>query len=227
LSTQELLCETNNQGCKGGYLNLGLDYAKKGLLEESTFPFTGDSEPSSCNPARINGTQVKQKIESYCLLFGEDDIKREIFKNGPVISTTQVHIDFLTYKSGSYSKGDEVPKFSQFQAVKIVGWGTESGTEQEPNKGNKYWIIQNSWGPEWGDGGYAKVASGQEFLFEQYAYAIKLRGDKVDSQPKPQNKTQSGQDADNQEKDAKSNEPEEDLKVPETPREESEKLESS
>ena len=121
---------------------------------------------------------VKNRIDSYCLLFGEEDIKREIFKNGPVVSTTQVYIDFLTYKGGVYQKGDEVARFSGLQAVKIIGWGVESGSEMEPNKGNKYWIIQNSWGEDWGNEGYAKISHGQELMFDQYAYAIKFRGDR-------------------------------------------------
>ena len=128
---------------------------------------------------------VKSRIDSYCLLFGEEDIKREIFKNGPVISTSQVYIDFLTYKGGVYQKGDEVARFSGFQAVKIVGWGVESGSEMEPNKGNKYWIIQNSWGDDWGNEGYAKISHGQELMFDQYAYAIKIKGDRVEAVKPP------------------------------------------
>lgn len=35
-------------------------------------------------------------------------------------------------------------------AVTIVGYGME--------KGYQYWLLRNSWGPNWGDGGYFKVA---------------------------------------------------------------------
>ena len=76
-------------------------------------------------------------------------------------------------------------RFSGFQAVKIVGWGVESGSEMEPNKGNKYWIIQNSWGDDWGNEGYAKISHGQELMFDQYAYAIKIKGDRVEAVKPP------------------------------------------
>lgn len=173
LSAQELLkCDISNNGCKGGHLNIALDHIKaKGLVEESCLPYNPEAEKCEgmcANPKRT-------RIDSYCLLIGEDDIKREIMKNGPVVSTSQVFVDFLTYKSGVYTKGDEVARFSGQYAVRIVGWGVENGEDNEQNKGNKYWIIQNSWGKTWGEDGFAKVSFGQDLFFDQYAYAPKVR----------------------------------------------------
>jgi C1A family cysteine protease len=185
LSAQELLsCDTNNSGCKGGFLNNSADYLKtKGLVEESCFPYQVENgEPAKCEKMCAN--QVRHKVDGYCILFGEDDIKREIFKNGPVFSVSNVHIDFLTYKSGVYNKGDEVPRFGGFQSVKIIGWGVENGSDLEPNKGNKYWIVQNSFGEDWGENGFARISMGQELTFDQYAYALKVQGDRVEAPKK-------------------------------------------
>jgi C1A family cysteine protease len=176
LSPQELLsCDVSNQGCKGGHLNNALDYIKSnGLVDEACFPYKADSDVK-CET--MCAEPKRERIDGFCLLYGEDDIKREILKNGPVIATTQIYSDFLTYKSGVYHKGEEVPKFSGMHAVKLIGWGVENGSENEPNKGNKYWIVENSWGSDWGEKGYARVSTNQELMFEQYAYAIKVGGE--------------------------------------------------
>jgi len=176
LSVQELLsCDATNQGCKGGYINTALDYIRnKGLVDEQCFPYQADSDTVKCDKICPNPTS-RERIEGYCILFGEDDIKKDIIKNGPVVAASQVYVDFLTYKSGVYTKGDEVPRFSGFQAVKIIGWGVDS---EEGNKGSKYWLIQNTWGDDWGVNGVAKVAIGQELMFDSYAYSIKVRSDK-------------------------------------------------
>ena len=34
--------------------------------------------------------------------------------------------------------------------IAIVGWGTQNGYD--------YWLIKNSWGTEWGEAGFAKLA---------------------------------------------------------------------
>jgi len=36
-------------------------------------------------------------------------------------------------------------------AIKILGWGTEDGTP--------YWLVANSWNPDWGDKGVCATLS--------------------------------------------------------------------
>ncbi len=183
LSAQELLsCDKNNNGCKSGFLNNSADYLKNtGLVDETCFPYSVDSP---CE--KICSEPKRHKVDGYCILFGEEDIKREIFRNGPVFSVMTIYVDFLTYKSGVYSKGDEVAKFTNHHGVKIIGWGVENGSESEPNAGNKYWIVQNTWGEDWGENGYARVSMGQELMFDQYAYSLKVPSDKVEKKRQPE-----------------------------------------
>ena len=56
---------------------------------------------------------------------------------------------YQTYASGVYD--DEKCAGTQLNhAVTMVGYGAEQGEE--------YWIVKDSWGTNWGDAGYIKIA---------------------------------------------------------------------
>jgi C1A family cysteine protease len=62
--------------------------------------------------------------------------------------------DALYYKANAagqplYILNDKDTTYSINHAVRIVGWGTQSGTS--------YWIVANSWGTGYGYSGYFYV----------------------------------------------------------------------
>jgi C1A family cysteine protease len=61
-----------------------------------------------------------------------------------------VYTDFLTYKDGIYHRTEDAFKFNGQHVVKIVGWDRQGD-------GNDFWIVENTWGPDWGEEGYFKV----------------------------------------------------------------------
>jgi hypothetical protein len=84
----------------------------------------------------------------------EETIKKEIFKNGPVVASYLLYDDFLNEYTGRtiYTGPKKDAKLLGGHSGKIVGWGEE--------KGVKYWIVSNSWSLEWGEGGYFKIQRG-------------------------------------------------------------------
>lgn len=81
---------------------------------------------------------------------GEENIKKEIFTNGPVEAAFMVYEDFLAYKNGVYQH--KQGSLLGGHAIKIIGWGVENGV--------KYWLIANSWNVNWGDKGTFKILRG-------------------------------------------------------------------
>lgn len=62
--------------------------------------------------------------------------------------------EFLYYESGIYTGPCDMSSTSH--AMAAVGYGYDEETDLW------YAIIRNSWGPGWGEDGYARVALGKE-----------------------------------------------------------------
>eukprot|EP00434_Breviolum_minutum_P008780 symbB.v1.2.007741.t1/scaffold480.1/size253386/3 len=56
----------------------------------------------------------------------------------------------------------------QLLAVKVIGWGVDE------KLGREFWIIENSFGKDWGENGYAKIElseGGHSILLSAFAFA--------------------------------------------------------
>ena len=88
---------------------------------------------------------------------GQEEIKKEILANGPVVTSFLFVSDFLYYKKGYYEFVSG--KYLGNHEAVIVGWD-ENG-----------WIAQNSFGSVWGDNGFFKVKYDNNIGFGEIVYA--------------------------------------------------------
>lgn len=106
------------------------------------------------------------RLNDFCITVQDENIKREVFKNGPVISHMVPFTDFLAYKEGTYHRTQESFKFNGYHIVKIIGWA-------KAIDGTTEWIIENSWGSDWGEKGYARMLGGRgDTMIDQYALGM-------------------------------------------------------
>ena len=76
----------------------------------------------------------------------------EVINYGSVSAVFEVFADFFQYEAGVYSH--VTGEYAGLHAVVLMGWG------EEPS-GAKFWIVKNSWGSAFGEGGgFFRIARG-------------------------------------------------------------------
>jgi hypothetical protein len=82
-------------------------------------------------------------------------MKQEIFQRGPITCGISVPDSLLHgYTGGIYE--DTTGDTNIDHEVAVVGYGEENGVE--------YWLVRNSWGTWWGEGGFFRVVRGKNNL---------------------------------------------------------------
>ena len=153
LSEEQMLdCDTINDGCDGGNMEEAFRYIKKagGLMKEIDYRYTQIKDRCKFvqSKAIINVTGWKILDTS-----DEDEIAKILMEEGPL--SIGINADNLQlHERGIYDAShSSCPVDNLNHAVLIVGFGEE--------KGEKYWIIKNSWGENWADNGFFKISRGK------------------------------------------------------------------
>lgn len=149
MSEQELVdCATEwgNNGCGGGFMDNALRYVidRKGVCSATDYPYAGID--GVCRRTMCRGGMYAP-IRN-CVAFPverEDYMASVVFTRGPVVVAVDAS-GWFDYRGGVYSGGCSSEILNH--GVLIVGYGPD------------YWIIKNSWGPKWGEGGYIRLKRG-------------------------------------------------------------------
>lgn len=78
----------------------------------------------------------------------------EIYHRGPISCEIGLTPELHNYTSGIFE--DKTGKKGYDHDISVTGWGEENGV--------KYWIIRNSWGTYWGEGGHFRLVRGVDNL---------------------------------------------------------------
>jgi len=117
---------------------------------------------TTCLTKCIDGSAMKfYKAKSFRKEGNVPTIQTEIYENGPVAATMSIYQDFLTYAGGVYEH--KSGSFIGEHAVTIMGWGYHNTTN--------FWIGANTWGPNWGEDGFFRIAFHTADL-ESFVYSV-------------------------------------------------------
>jgi hypothetical protein len=157
---QVLSCSDSKQGCKGGWPSSAFaEWQKAGMALASDYKYApgGSSFPwhragEKCGwgnymkpyrvstAYRVNLGSSSQRVQN---------MQKELFCNGPYTVAFWVYENFFRAKDMYTSIAG---RKAGGHAVVNVGWGTKNGVP--------YWEIMNSWGSNWGNGGFIKFKRG-------------------------------------------------------------------
>lgn len=159
LSPQDMVsCDMLNHGCHGGNLALAwFDINHVGIRSDECVPYvSGGGSVPLCDPFACSGkganTRYSCPHSSKCSE-GNADMQDALMKVGALEVGFTVYEDFMHYSGGIYKHSGD-GKALGGHAVKIVGWGEQGSTF--------YWIVQNSWGPTWGESGFFRIVDFKE-----------------------------------------------------------------
>ena len=115
-----------------------------------------------------------------------NDIKTDVFQNGPVVVAMAVYQDFyasggwaqtngvyinMQSRNAPYSAADMNTTLAGYHAVVIVGWGVEKDVKNWAGGGKgdiSYWIVRNSWADTWNAGNTVTDSHGKKLRMPGY-----------------------------------------------------------
>ncbi|MFZ5855407.1 MAG: C1 family peptidase [Chloroflexota bacterium] len=156
LSEQFLIdCNKDGWDCGGGltatkyhYNVLGYNQTAAGAVLESAKPYlmaNGTCTVAYAHPYKASSWAFI--VPSEFTMPTVDAIKNAIYTYGPITAGVCADNGWNTYSGGVYNPSSNACGGGTNHQIVLVGWDDATET----------WILRNSWGPGWGDGGYMHI----------------------------------------------------------------------
>lgn len=144
---------TKSHGCNGGLMTQVFEFIEKnGLCSEESYPYISGTtqKAGTCQTTckSVSGSKISTYTE---VSVNSDNAMMTALAQQPVSVAIYATTEFQLYKSGVFTAkcGTDLN-----HGVLLVGYGSQDGLD--------YYILKNSWGTEWGVGGYMHLGKGND-----------------------------------------------------------------
>jgi C1A family cysteine protease len=154
-------CNGKGYGCDGGNWIYDL-YKSPGAVLESVYPYAGADQQ-----CRSSGLDHPSTLTAWHSIKSGDReaMKAAIYQYGVIGTTVNACGSQIGYTGGVYDSA-ECNYGQTNHIVALVGWD-DSVTHRQ---GTGIWIMRNSWGQNWGESGYMRIAYGVAMIEEDPTY---------------------------------------------------------
>jgi PKD repeat protein len=165
-------CNGQGFGCGGGYWVYDL-YKSPGAVLESAYPYVEYDQQ-----CRSSGLDHPYTLTAWHSITGgdRDAMKAAIYQYGVIGVTVNACGSQIGYTGGVYDS-TECNFGETNHIVSLVGWDDTVTHSQ----GTGIWIMRNSWGTGWGEGGYMRIAYGVALIEEDPTYIEYAAQDPTDT----------------------------------------------
>jgi len=153
----------NAGSCDGGDDAPVWAYAKQhGIPHESCNNYQAKNQ--QCNPINKCGSCNETgcfpvteyelfKVSEHGNVAGVAQMQAEIYARGPISCGIEATQQLEDYTGGIFSQHEPSPQINHI--ISVVGWGVQGNIS--------YWIVRNSWGQPWGEGGFFRLNSAKGY----------------------------------------------------------------
>ena len=151
-----------HSGCSGAWMDWAYEYTTTvdRMASMADFPYV--AQDRACDMSGVADSLAGVRVTGTEFVTGSDSRLAEAAAESIVTVAILVVDDFSYYRTGIFSclaaAGCDCSN-SINHAVTVVGYAAD------------YWNVRNSWGQNWGDGGYIKMSRAQDNICNINSYA--------------------------------------------------------
>ena len=160
----------------GSRISDALDLLKKGVVTHADYPY--DEHRCRRPGAQLVARASKFRIADWRVVDTDrlDQVKAELAGGHPVVIGMRPNRAFHRLRGRKVWRAGMPEEDDGHHAVTVVGYSER----------RQYFVLMNSWGPGWGDGGFGRIVYDTFRKRVKYGFSMRIEAEPAPPKPKPE-----------------------------------------